>query len=75
MTDSLASWVLLRGLTREQGHWGQFPDQVRAALPGNTVLSIDLPGNGQLNDVQSPTRVEAMADAARAELKIGRAHV
>jgi pimeloyl-ACP methyl ester carboxylesterase len=68
MKRTPASWVLLRGLTREQGHWGAFPDQLRAALPGDTVLSIDLPGNGQLNTIESPPRVEAMAQAARAEL-------
>ncbi|WP_374600527.1 alpha/beta fold hydrolase [Niveibacterium sp.] len=62
------TWVLLRGLTREQGHWGDFPDRLRAALPGSRVLTPDLPGNGQLNMQESPTSVEAMADAVRAQL-------
>lgn len=61
-------WILLRGLTRERGHWGRFPERLRAAQPGCAVHCIDLPGNGALNHVTSPTRVEAMADAARAEL-------
>ncbi|MCX9156311.1 alpha/beta hydrolase [Niveibacterium sp. 24ML] len=61
-------WVLLRGLTREQGHWGSFPERLRAAQAGHPVYCIDLPGNGMLNQRESPTRVDAMADAARAEL-------
>ncbi|GAA5175215.1 alpha/beta hydrolase [Niveibacterium umoris] len=61
-------WILLRGLTREQGHWGCFPERLQAAQAGCAVHCIDLPGNGVLNHVASPTRVEVMVDAARAEL-------
>lgn len=64
-----APWVLLRGLTRESRHWGGFPDQLRAAMPGADVAAIDLPGNGRLHGERSPDTVEAMADAARAELR------
>jgi len=63
------TWVLLRGLTRERGHWGDFPDRLRAAFPGSRVLTPDLPGNGHLNRQASPPCVEAMADAVRATLK------
>lgn len=63
------TWVLLRGLTREQGHWGDFPDRLRAALPDSPVVTIDLPGNGALHAQPSPTRVDAMADAARQALR------
>ncbi len=63
------TWVLLRGLTREQGHWGEFPDRLRTALPGAQVLMPDLPGNGSLYALQSPTRVEAMADVVRTTLR------
>lgn len=64
-----ATWVLLRGLTRESGHWGDFPSTLRAALPaGCRLVSIDLPGNGTLNHLSSPTRVPDMAKQVRQQL-------
>lgn len=36
------------------GPQGAFPDLLRAALPGDTVLSIDLPGNGQAQRHRKP---------------------
>jgi pimeloyl-ACP methyl ester carboxylesterase len=67
------SWVLLRGLTREARHWGDFADQLARALPGSAqetiqVLALDLPGNGVFHKEASPTSVTAMADFARAQL-------
>jgi len=62
------TWVLLRGLVREQRHWGNFPEHFRAANPGATVVTLDLPGNGTLYRDASPTRIEDMAQFCRAEL-------
>ncbi len=67
MTDS-ATWVLLRGLTRESRHWGDFPQGLGEALGGAQVICVDLPGNGKLNGMESPRSVEAMADCCHAEL-------
>lgn len=61
-------WVLLRGLTREQRHWGAFPTALAAAFPSAPVLTLDLPGNGALNGMPTPARVDAMAAFCRAEL-------
>jgi pimeloyl-ACP methyl ester carboxylesterase len=62
----MSTWILLRGLTREQGHWGNFVNQLQAALPaGDQLLTPDLPGNGTLCGQQSPTRVEDMMQACR----------
>ena len=33
----LTTWILLRGLTRERGHWGDFPAMLVRALPDATV--------------------------------------
>lgn len=64
------TWVLLRGLTREQGHWGDFPAQLQVALPaGSRVLTPDLPGNGSLWQSRSPASVPAMVDALRQQLR------
>ncbi|HEY1393149.1 MAG TPA: alpha/beta hydrolase [Methylibium sp.] len=65
----MSIWILLRGLTREARHWGDFPSLLGAELPGAQVLALDLPGNGSLHGMKSPTRVEAMAEHCRRELR------
>lgn len=65
---SAGTWLLLRGLTREAGHWGRFPQQLQAALPGARILAIDLPGNGTLHRHPSPTSIPEMVTACRGEL-------
>ncbi len=62
------TWLLLRGLTREAGHWGDFPNALQAALPDARILTIDLPGNGTLYRQASPATIPAMVAACRAEL-------
>ncbi len=68
-----ASWVLLRGLSRESGHWGVFPEhllrELRALQPQSQLVMLDLPGNGALRRQASPTQVSAIVDACRAELQ------
>jgi len=61
-------WVLLRGLTREQRHWGAFASDLAAAFPSAPAITLDLPGNGALNGMRSPGRVDAMAAFCRTEL-------
>jgi pimeloyl-ACP methyl ester carboxylesterase len=66
----MSTWILLRGLTREQGHWGDFVAQLQATLPdGDEVLTPDLPGNGILCTQRSPARVEDMMQALRRMLR------
>lgn len=48
--------VLLRGLSREQAHWGDFIGQLQRAVP-NPVLALDLPGVGQALDQSSPASI------------------
>jgi pimeloyl-ACP methyl ester carboxylesterase len=67
----MTTWVLLRGLMREQRHWGVFPDTLRRALPeGNIVLTPDLPGNGSLHASASPVSVAAMVASIREQLRL-----
>lgn len=67
-----AVWVLLRGLSRESGHWGVFPQflrrQIESQQPGAELLLLDLPGNGVLHRQASPMRVPEMVEACRDEL-------
>lgn len=67
MTGSTPDWVLLRGLTRESRHWGDFPERMESAF-GAKAICLDLPGNGRRNQMQSPASVEAMADWCHEEI-------
>ncbi|HAV70244.1 MAG TPA: alpha/beta hydrolase, partial [Alcanivorax sp.] len=41
------TWILLRGLVREQAHWNGFADRLAGALGADhRVMCMDLPGNG-----------------------------
>jgi len=53
--------VLLRGLAREQAHWGDFP----AALARQTARPVwcqDLPGMGQYHQELSPANMQRLAE-------------
>ncbi len=65
------TWVLLRGLSREARHWGDFPTTFRAILgeAAGEVLTPDLPGNGCRHQETSPLSVEAMMEACRRDLR------
>ncbi|AMM24661.1 alpha/beta fold hydrolase [Variovorax sp. PAMC 28711] len=61
-------WVLLRGLTREAGHWGALPTLLSERLPGVRVLTIDLPGAGARHALQSPLSIRTAMEDCRAQL-------
>ncbi|MEP6792309.1 MAG: alpha/beta hydrolase [Ramlibacter sp.] len=66
----MTTWILLRGLTREAGHWGDFGERLAARLaPEDEVVPLELPGNGLLNKQPSPDSVDGMVAACRAELR------
>lgn len=59
-------WLLLRGLSREQRHWGAFPDILRQKLPGATLHFLDLPGAGTEAHRPSPVTVRGIMEDVRA---------
>lgn len=63
-----ATWVFLRGLTRESRHWGDFTQQFQQALPSADIILLDTPGNGVLNKAASPLTVLDMVENCRAQL-------
>lgn len=66
----MTTWVLLRGLAREQGHWGRFATLLQHRVPaGDVVVAVDLPGNGERWREASPLSVPAMLDAVRDALR------
>lgn len=64
----MSTWILLRGLAREKRHWREFPKQLTKELPEARVIELELPGNGELNAMTSPSNITAMASHCRAEL-------
>ena len=62
------AWVLLRGLMREQRHWGGFPARLAQSLPGAAIVTPDLPGNGERHAMDSPTRVAEMVEFCRQDV-------
>jgi len=58
--------MLLRGLSRQQAHWGCFPKQLASALLAEGVASEfvfeDLPGFGARFQEPSPASIEDIAD-------------
>lgn len=68
-TDVAPPWVLLRGLARETGHWGDFIPTLQAALPGQRLILLDLPGNGARHAETSPATVAGLLAACRTELQ------
>ncbi|MYM33727.1 alpha/beta fold hydrolase [Duganella sp. FT94W] len=65
----MSSWVLLRGLMREQRHWGRFPGELARVLPDARIVTPDLPGNGERHALRSATTVAAMVEFCRADLR------
>lgn len=60
-----ADWIFLRGLTRENAHWGDFPERFAQALPGARAHMIDLPGSGEYWREASPTALQEMTERVR----------
>ncbi|MBC76730.1 MAG: hypothetical protein CME64_12015 [Halobacteriovoraceae bacterium] len=59
--------VLLRGLVREQRHWGEFKDLVAKTFPQAKVLLLDIPGTGTRCDELSPSNFDQMISQIREE--------
>ncbi len=64
----MTTWILLRGLTRETRHWHAFPQLLGQDRPDVQVLPLELPGNGALNGLASPTSIQGMATHCRQEM-------
>jgi pimeloyl-ACP methyl ester carboxylesterase len=62
------NWILLRGLTREHAHWGDFPERLQEAFPGHRFHTIDLPGTGVHYREDSPDQMPAIREAVRRQV-------
>jgi len=61
-----SNWLLLRGLAREQRHWGRFPEVLQSQLPDARLHCLDLPGTGTENRRKSPMSIAAITEDLRA---------
>ncbi|MCM0148901.1 alpha/beta hydrolase [Photobacterium galatheae] len=68
MTPNQRPVILLRGLLREQRHWGEFSRLLKMHLPDRPVITMDLAGNGQRFLETSPSTVSAMVDDLHQQL-------
>ncbi len=62
------NWILLRGLTREQAHWGDFPRRLQSAFPEHRFHPVDLPGTGVHFRESSPDTIVGIREAVRRQV-------
>ncbi len=62
-------FLLLRGLMREQRHWGDFPSVLQQQFPNTEMMLLDIPGNGSLYQLESPKTIAAMTESLRLQLQ------
>lgn len=58
---------LIRGLSRESGHWGDFLTFLKTEIPGAEIRLLDLPGSGVHNKKRSPLSIPKIVDFLRKE--------
>ena len=63
-------WVFIRGLSREQRHWGEFPAIFKQYFPQANILTPDLPGNGIHHNIKSPTTITEIMEFIRDDINI-----
>lgn len=66
------TWILLRGLSREAGHWGHFLPELADAMPGVSLLTLDLPGTGARLRDSWPSTIADVVEMVRLEAKARR---
>jgi len=61
--------ILLRGLARASGHWGDFPALLQKSLPHVRVHTIDLPGAGIYSGMKSPLTISEITNFLREKVQ------
>lgn len=62
------TWILLRGLAREKGHWGPFAETFTQTFKSQgEVLQIDLPGTGEFRNLTSPASIKEIFEFVRGQ--------
>ena len=58
-------FYLIRGLIREQGHWGNFIDHLKSTFPEAKITMIEIPGAGIYFEDSSPPSVRGIVKRMR----------
>ncbi len=61
------NWLLIRGLSREVRHWGEFPQLLREKFPDDRVFPLELAGLGKKNQSSIPTTIAGFTEDLRQE--------
>ncbi len=61
----MTNWILLRGLSRETRHWGEFPNILAQKNPKSKIIVLELPGVGKKNHLGSPKKIEDFVESLR----------
>lgn len=61
------TFVLLRGLGRESGHWGNFSEILQKTFPDAKVLCLDVPGSGKHLKKKSSLSLTQTVEELRSE--------
>ena len=68
-TSDSINVFLLRGLTRESGHWGQpFLDALKQQIPNARIFLLDLPGSGKYVNEDASFHIKEMVDFMKKEV-------
>jgi pimeloyl-ACP methyl ester carboxylesterase len=65
--QEIYNWVLLRGLSREVRHWGEFPEILKSKNSNYQVFPIELPGSGAKHNIPSKTTLKENVTHLREE--------
>jgi len=68
MKNNRTTFILIRGLLREQRHWGQFIPSLKQQFPTARIISLDIPGNGSLYQQTSPNTIAGLTESLRQQL-------
>lgn len=67
------NWLIMRGLVREQRHWGQFrkifEEKIKSIDPEAKVFALDFPGFGTEVEKTSPKSIDGIVENVRARWK------
>lgn len=59
------TWIFLRGLGRNQGHWGPFLNEFKDQFPNDHIELLDLAGSGTEAHRQSPWKISSYVEDLR----------
>lgn len=65
-------WLLLRGLTREQAHWGDFTERLADRFPQHRFSCADLPGTGSHVGSPSPATIAGIREQLQHTLALNK---